>query len=266
MKKQIIFFISIFAYFTYSKGNGSPNFIPTNRLVGWCPFNGETNDKIENWYKVMAKFSNLTLNRFGIINNAFSFNGKTSNISIPYIATTRNTARSISDWLKSKSNKGKSIGGNVGSFTHAEDLNIVIGYGPRSTNYPGNIGFRGCDFNFGGYNFCLISRPSVNDNLWHHNFAAFDSVNKLNLFINSFVINSTIISFSKSGRFNYFGFSNLNCSQWLSLLDYIGIWNRMLTQQEVTGFYNAINFFLNKNKEIAKMRYYNTLERIHNCV
>ena len=52
-----------------------PSYVPTNGLVGWWPFNGNANDESGNGNNGTVNGANLTADRFGNVNKAYSFDG-----------------------------------------------------------------------------------------------------------------------------------------------------------------------------------------------
>ena len=52
-----------------------PNYVPTNGLVGWWPFNGNANDESTNSNDGVVSGATLTTDRFGNTNSAFDFDG-----------------------------------------------------------------------------------------------------------------------------------------------------------------------------------------------
>jgi hypothetical protein len=52
-----------------------PNYVPTNGLVGWWPFNGNANDESGNGNNGTVNGATLTTDRFGVANKAYSFDG-----------------------------------------------------------------------------------------------------------------------------------------------------------------------------------------------
>ena len=52
-----------------------PNYVPTNGLVGWWPFNGNANDESGNGNNGVVNGAALTLDRNGNVGKAYSFDG-----------------------------------------------------------------------------------------------------------------------------------------------------------------------------------------------
>ena len=50
-----------------------PNYVPTNGLVGWWPFNGNANDESLNGNNGMVSGASLMNDRNGVANSSYSF-------------------------------------------------------------------------------------------------------------------------------------------------------------------------------------------------
>ena len=81
MKKDKMKFISILLTAVATLGLTAftmaqivPNYVPTNGLVGWWPFNGNANDESGNGNNGTVYGAMLTNDRFGNLNSAYSFN------------------------------------------------------------------------------------------------------------------------------------------------------------------------------------------------
>ena len=80
----MILFIFCFASKLYSQS--VPSYVPTNGLVGWWGFNGNTQDGSGNGNHgtVINGGVSLTSDRLSNTNSAYFFDGSDSWISIPY--------------------------------------------------------------------------------------------------------------------------------------------------------------------------------------
>jgi len=82
-----------------------PSYVPTNGLVGYCPFNGNANDISGNGYNGTVNGATLINDRFGNANSAYSFIGINN-----YIGTSQNfnvinnTPRTCLMWVKNIAN------------------------------------------------------------------------------------------------------------------------------------------------------------------
>ena len=80
-----------------------PNYVPTNGLVGWWPFNGNANNESGTGNNGTVNGATLTTNRFGNANSAYAFNGTSSFINLGNSNTIKRyqTDYSISTWINS---------------------------------------------------------------------------------------------------------------------------------------------------------------------
>ena len=218
-----------------------PNYVPTNGLVGWWPFNGNANDESGNGHNGNINGATLNTDRFGISNSSYLFNGS-SGISI--LNTTPfsfgNQSFSVGFWFKTATN-------NAGDFISYDNCINSAGWKIRMNLPNGNQGgIDENDFdNMRNPQSNVVYSSSLNNNAWHHLLFVRDIINMQykfyidgnNVFttqINSIQnINGTNIPLI-FGNCNGYGYYTGN-------LDDIGIWNRALTQQEVTDLYNAFN-------------------------
>lgn len=65
----------LFLVITMSLAAQTPAYVPINGLVGWWPFTGNGNDLSGNGNHGAVYGSALTTDRFGVANNAYSFDG-----------------------------------------------------------------------------------------------------------------------------------------------------------------------------------------------
>jgi hypothetical protein len=217
----------------------------TNGLVGYWPFCGNANDLSGNGNNGTVNGATLTTDRFGVANQAYSFDqSQLSHINIPHSATLNfqnNNRISISTWLKT----------NITSPT-----NPVIVYISKQENSGLNqIGFN-CALD-GSSNYLLIkngissnqgwiSSPSstVLNSAWNHVLFVFDTGIGY-VYVNGTLIasipniNSIIGDNLSSLQFGKPTWSSQNANAFTGQLDDIGIWNRALTQPEITQLYNA---------------------------
>ena len=59
-----------------------PNYVPTNGLVGWWPFNGNANDESGNGNHGTVNGVSLTSDRFGNASSAYNFDGLANYIKV----------------------------------------------------------------------------------------------------------------------------------------------------------------------------------------
>ena len=217
-----------------------PNYVPTNGLVGWWPFNGNANDESGNNNNGTVNGATLTSDRFGNANKAYSFDGVDD-----YVLNNSNTglglnSRTIDFWMKTTGaslnpqvliDEGGSICGSGFAIVNLNPSNFL--------RFDNSCSYKDMTSSFGlnqWINVVIVFDNSISNGLSGVKFYIngnliinYSTLNGANLNINSG--NSFPLTFAKSRLENNYFFSGE--------LDDIGIWNRALTQQEITDLYNA---------------------------
>ncbi len=211
-----------------------PNYVPTNGLLGYWPFNGNANDVSGNGNNGTVNGASLTSDRFGAVNNAYSYDGIND-----YINAGQNinfTNFTISTWVLLNTSSSNAINAIISKIS-SNFQNFEIRMNPNPTFAIGT------GTSWDG----LSSNQSISNLSWTNIIISFDSNNTLKMYINGAVESSTYLSNYEDvqGFTTYFGARPNN--QGVSSTDFffngkiddVGIWNRALTQQEITALYNA---------------------------
>ncbi len=228
MKNLLLTAVATLGLTAATMAQNVPSYVPTNGLVGWWPFNGNANDESGNGNNGIVNGASLTQDRFGNANKSYSFDGSSTYILVPSQNYSSFNSLTVSCWVK---------------------FNTLL-YGPRLVAGD-NIGDLSCDFqpnnNFviyhGRLNIVLYSQPILSSYNWYNVVYTIDSINNISKIYCNGQLVSTVNSFhpfSSSditfGKHPYFP----NPETFLNgKLDDIGIWNRALTQQEITDLYNG---------------------------
>ena len=220
--------IAIFGLAAISFGQTLPSYVPADGLVGWWPFNGNANDESGNGNDGTVNGATLSSDRFGDANNSYNFNGVNDYIAIPqsnYISNI-NTEASFSSWVFSENGinyimcKSNSSVGEYRFFIVDSIFKIVI----NSKEYE------------------IVSNFPIQQ--WFHIMATYAN-DELRLYLNGGLLGSTsfvINNYPPSDTTTQLEFGR---DPWgldefhLGLLDDIGIWNRALTQEEITSLYSG---------------------------
>jgi hypothetical protein len=243
MKKVLLTAVSTLSLAAATLAQTVPNYVPTNGLVGWWPFNGNANDESGNNNNGTVNGATLTTDRFGNTNKAFSFDGISNYIDIG--DPTNNLFDffganfTISAWVSTISNQldgpivTKQSLGVIPNVSGDYNMNIINGQG-RFAMGMGN-----------GQGAQRFSISQVNDGNWHHIVAIYVN-NNIEIYVDGVLENgfyggpnvypSVLLNSIESLRFGK-GWT----SHYEGKLDDIGILNRALTQQEITDLYNAVN-------------------------
>ena len=101
MKSTIKFLLFTVIVFTFTSNVFSqvPNYVPTNGLVGYWPFNGNANDESGNGNNGTVNGATLTTDRFGSANSAYSFDGINDYIIANGGDQFATTSRTVSYWI-----------------------------------------------------------------------------------------------------------------------------------------------------------------------
>ncbi len=239
MNKLCLFLFCLFSSIQIFAQNNIPSYVPTNGLVGWWPFNGNANDESGNGNNGIVYGATLTSDRFGNIGKSYLFNGNSNYIEVQSSSNiTVSSAYTISAWFNS----------DLWSFNSPIDEHAIISkivdgawYGGYEIYLGGNSGRI---FHIGniGDNFHLGSAGNI-ANKWYNVTATFNG-NIVRYYLDGIKLDSISLMgnigtssiplrFGRRG-----GAGTYNC--WFSgKIDDIAIYNRALTQDEITALYTG---------------------------
>ena len=203
-----------------------PSYVPTNGLVGFWGFNGTANDQSGNGNNGTVNGATLTTDRFGNSNSAYSFDGNDF-IEIADNPTLNFTTQfSLSFYLKNNElTEGwfwcinKELWGNSGITTFIAQ-NILFYSKPEHAGW--------------------IVSTALSNQSWDLITITNDN-GQSKIFKNGILIMSDIIPISNNAQSLIFGgrHDNNAVGTLNGFLDDIGIWNRVLTQTEITQLYTS---------------------------
>jgi hypothetical protein len=208
-------------------------------LVAYYPFNGNANDESGNGNYGVVNGATLTTDRFGNSGKAYSFDGVNDYISCQNAGPTGNPTVSSVFWIKTSQS----------SYGH------IIGYGNDAgsgTNYRIYLGDNECSGSivFDTYDNALAQRDTHGDN-WDCYAVIYDGTTGNNTSISKIYKNGNLlgnICFSVDnsttnisnqypivfGRYH----GSIQTGFYTGFLDDIRIYNRVLTQEEITYLAN----------------------------
>ena len=214
----------------------------TNGLVGYWPFCGNANDASGNGNNGTVNGATLTTDRFGAANKAYDFNGS-SRIDIGNLNNqigSSNSSWSVNCWFKSLGSlNGDMVMVTDYSSATAGDQIVSTWLALWSFTFNHKVGSTIRNFPNG---WDALSNTSYNDNQWHSMVSVAENGN-LKIYIDGILITTTVYpantNFQGSPffRFGALLFNGQYDSFFQGKLDDIAIWNRALTQQEVTQLY-----------------------------
>ena len=233
-----------------------PNYVPQNGLVGWWPFNGNANDESGNGNHGTVNGAMLANDRLGNVNKAYNFNGTSDFISIPDDnSLDLSNQFSIAAWINIPDYTNPQVQPNgSGAF----DYNRTFVSKPRNQGWASNYELSTAPssqvriIGFGAANMSccpnagIIANTVPLLNTWHYVAVTYNGFS-LNLYIDGVldISSQAVISLDNSSEPLYFGkaFTSVGQENWYrwfkGKIDDIGIWNRALTQQEITALYNS---------------------------
>ena len=243
MNKRInkTFTTLIFVGYSFLFSAQIPNYVPSNGLVGWWPFNGNANDESGNGNNGTVNGAILIADRFAVANKAFGFNNLNDLISVTNCTPTfNNNAQTLSVWFKFNSQYTSSslaILKNGTPYVNGFDLFIDQNNGAYGLNnyLVGLLLGNGASVTF-------ISNQSELGQ-WANITTTYDG-QSIKIYLNGILKGVSLFAGSINSPNN-----NLVIGQWDNLtppntfnrnIDDIGIWNRALTQQEITNLYQGL--------------------------
>ncbi len=245
MKKILLSVLALLALAGSGTAQNLPSYVPANGLVGWWPFNGNANDESGNNNNGTNSNVNQVQDRFGENGKAFRFNGNNSYLffgQLNQLSTSISPIITFSYWVKDNPGNGTDV------FDLRSTNNSNIGHWINYSS-SGNLGMI-------NYNSPASSgqvwagSQSIPDLIWTHIVTEINYINNTAKFYqNGALVQTTIITptplgvltnpkFNIGSRFDIF---NSRCCYFNGDLDDFAIYNRALTQQEITGLYQGAN-------------------------
>lgn len=203
----------------------------TNGLVAYYPFNGNANDESGNGNNAVNSGAVLTVNRFGVANSAYSFDGISQMVAADS-PSLRFITGTVSVWAKPSqaSDQNTVLSKRCNIFGEPHNSYAIVGSGPRFYGVTGTTG-----------------ASSTNDytvNSWRHLVLAIRT-NGVDFYENGILaattINAGILPIPYSTLGFYIGNSGFpdNTQKFRGAIDDIRIYNRALSAAEVTQLYAA---------------------------
>ena len=223
MKKLIVTNLILLCLIVNAYSQSIPSYVPSNGLAAWFPFNGNYLDASTNGNLLTTvSVPTLSSDRFGLSNSAYRFYPTNNLFKATPITSGQNFTYSL--WLK-KINSGiecHGIGETNATSTSGGGFNVTF-------NTPQFI-CQGVSSNV------TNSSTLINDGVWYH-YVITKSGSTFSIYINGILNssgNSTYLPYNATTYLNIGGNPLADC-----IIDDIGMWNRALTQQEITALYNA---------------------------
>ena len=251
MKKHLLLISSIALAFTASAQ--VPTYVPTSGLVSWWSFSGNANDGTTNNNNGTNYGATLVSDRFSVANRAYSFDGVHDSIVVADSPTLQfsSHAQSFSFWLKIPSLPNpvneQAIFEKMDQHL-AIDLSGASAQGFRIDFLPsGDIAYAIRSGISSSWGVCTIPHSNFATNQYFHIVFTNDG-NTMTGYCNGISISSTTIPLGTAIGSNSFPLL-IGKERWTSggssmdlyngIIDDIGVWDRALTQTEVTQIYSS---------------------------
>jgi uncharacterized protein (TIGR02145 family) len=216
-----------------------------NGLVGYWPFNGNANDESGNGNNGAVIGATLTTDRFGKTNSAYCFDGINQYIEGVFSNfPLGNSARSVSAWVQLPRTNVSVVPFIVSWGLGTADQSSANQAFGVFTNYPNTIGIWQ-SFGSSEQNE-VYNGASLSQNVYFHLAVSISPSGYFTFYINSKpVYSNTIVGMNTVANSNIFRFgrsTHTNTDGWagyfLGCIDDIRIYNRALTQEEITYLAN----------------------------
>jgi hypothetical protein len=213
-----------------------PSYVPVNGLKGFWPFCGNAIDVSGYGHNGTVSGAVLCADRFNMAANAYSLNGA-GFISTAMTGILGNNPRAVSFWAKT--NDGQSTMCGVSWGDEQSSPNFGVRYECAFNYVLTGASFIGAD--------CAItySTPSpVNDNLWHHyvfQYGAGPDITFVQVYQDGALLTGAIHQHNPNASVNTSANWSVNFGRipysiphfFTGALDEIGIWDRVLTINEI---------------------------------
>jgi hypothetical protein len=249
MKKSLFSAIAVGLYMTANVMAQVPSYVPSNGLAAWYSFSGNANDDSGGNNNGTVSGANLASGKLGISNTAYQFDGSSSTINLtnPFLGGTQVNEFTFHVLLKLDTT-------NINQYIWSKTLFWgEVGFAITNQN---EVSFGWANSISGNkYSFIKSEASTIQDNIWYDIVVTFqNSIGQI--FLNGDPINTnltwsaqggTILSNSQiesSCNFDQDVNSSkigtyVNSEYIKGIIDEFGIWNRALTQQEITEIHNG---------------------------
>lgn len=209
-----------------------PNYVPTNSLVAFYPFNANAMDASNNGFHGAVNTATLTQDRFGNANNSYSFTSSSGGIivsSLPMI----DSVYSVSFWFKKNLTN---VHSRVLSYNWQTNQGQFVYY--IENDNTGRFGTRSSTT---GTSIEIVDNVPISTNVWFH-IVCIRNNSTMILYKNGVqlsVITNTFILPGQTQPFYVGGDPNQLTNPYTGAIDDIIIYDRALSQCEVNQLYTS---------------------------
>ena len=219
-----------------------PNYVPTDGLVGWWPFNGNADDESINGNNGTVNGAVLTTDRNGNANTSYYFDGVDDFIEVPNNASvTLTNDLSMSAWVNTNGSNGQNYQSIISKRETywTWEYNMILSYHNGIIHDTKLLTSRALGIGNQEQAFTTTPYTTLNWEFW----TVVYSSGQVSLYKNGILDQTQPFTLVPNEQICplLFGKNTLvdNSEQFLGAIDDIGIWNRALNEQEITNLYNA---------------------------
>ncbi len=229
--ERMILIVTLFLCFTTAMAQ-VPDYVPTDGLVAWYPFNGNGNDLSGTGNDATNNGATFLDDRFGTANSAASFNGTSSYMSVasPTFSLSYSGSFTYSVWINKQAQPLAGIVMMTGTGASGNFISIIQG----SSNEVFGTTMQGSAWTY-------INCPHTLNN-WDHYVGTYDG-GEMEWYKNGAFQSSGTSPYTLAATLNmplYIG-KGISTGNFLGAIDDIGIWERVLTPTEISDLYNALS-------------------------
>ena len=208
-----------------------PSYVPSSGLVGYWPFTGNTNDASTAGNNLTNSGATLTTDRFGNSNEAYNFNGSSQSMTktSPSFTFGPTSSFTVSFWMyKPTLSYGVALmnsSGANGNFI----WNVQTG---ATGNFQFGTNKQGSTWAWAQSSYAI--------NQWYHVVATYNN-GAMTLYLNGTSVATQTFTQTTAATTNlplYVGKGHSG-NYFTGKVDDLGIWNRVLTQAEITLLYTG---------------------------
>ena len=253
MKKNLLTYVFVLTFLN-AFSQTIPSYVPTNGLMAYYPFNGNANDESGNGNNGIVSNAVLAVDRYGNNNNCYNFDfsnlswssSLNKEIYVPYNNTFNSSSLTVSLWVYPRSFYFPNIPGD----DKVSALMRRYEYGYSNPNGQTWV----VDLSDNTLSCSILGSSTTNNqssmtvssgitlNQWHHIVFSYDS-SFMKLYLDGVLVSqdATTVAINTIGNSGIsIGDSRQANGYWYesdAKIDDIGIWNRALTQEEITNLY-----------------------------
>ena len=212
-----------------------PNYVPSNGLVGWWPFNGNANDESGNGNNGTVNGATLTSDRFGNANMAYYFSGAGCSTYIACNVNTSGITNGVSIGFWAQRIGPGCISPRIMNFYAPSD-----GPGTHVFAWTNGINNPSMAFVTSTLTSPFYQYNNISNSTWAHIIYTNDGTNA-KLYQDGLLLSSNISTgiVTLAGNANFGRMTNPANDAFNGSLDDIGIWDRALTECEIQDLYQA---------------------------